>query len=263
MRIGAVGRSRGGEATAALPAWPPLLAVRGPGSASAPHAHHAMHVVLATRGTLRVRTSANGAARRAAGVLTAPDVAHAIDAEGVEVVLVFLDPESDVGVALRAALSGAVRLLTPSERDVAMEGADPAALMTGHGPAWTARLVTTLGAEAPPPAPLHPRVRRALAILRASPDDASLASLAAAVDLSPSRFLHAFTASIGIPLRPYVAWLRLQRAAGAIVGGASLARAAADAGFSDAAHMSRSFRKMLGMPPSALVPRAVGVARRS
>ena len=109
MKIGAVVRSRAVPRTAALPTWPPLLAVRGAGSASAVHAHHAMHVVLATKGTLRVRTSANGAARRAAGVLTAPDVAHAIDAEGAEVVLVFLDPQSDVGVALRTVMSGAPR----------------------------------------------------------------------------------------------------------------------------------------------------------
>lgn len=66
--------------------------------------------------------------------------------------------------------------------------------------------------------------------------------------------MHAFTASIGIPLRPYLAWLRLQRAAGEIVRGVPLSSAAAAAGFSDAAHMSRTFRRMLGMAPSMLQP---------
>jgi transcriptional regulator GlxA family with amidase domain len=64
--------------------------------------------------------------------------------------------------------------------------------------------------------------------------------------------MHAFTESIGIPLRRYLAWLRLQRAAAAIVGGTPLAEAALAAGFSDAAHMSRTFRAMLGMTPSSL-----------
>jgi AraC-like DNA-binding protein len=86
--------------------------------------------------------------------------------------------------------------------------------------------------------------------------DASLAHLADTVGLSQGRLMHAFTESIGIPLRPYLQWLKLQRAAAAIVRGASLARAAQDAGFADAAHMSRTFRRMLGASPSEL--RAAG-----
>src|SRR5689334_20955335 len=86
-----------------LPLWPPLLATRGAGSASDKHAHHAMHMVLAREGTLRVR-GASGAWRTAAGVMTAPDVTHSIDARGCEIVLVFFDPESDAGNALRATV---------------------------------------------------------------------------------------------------------------------------------------------------------------
>ena len=68
--------------------------------------------------------------------------------------------------------------------------------------------------------------------------------------------MHAFTDSVGIPLRPYLQWLKLQRAAAAIAAGKPLAEAAHAAGFSDAAHMTRTFRKTLGTTPSALRPRA-------
>src|SRR5215475_13475792 len=86
-------------------------------------------------------------------------------------------------------------------------------------------------------------------------DEASLEVLAEAVGLSPSRLMHVFTESIGIPLRPYLSWLRLQRAAAAIVSGkVSLTEAAHAAGFADAAHMSRSFKRALGVAPSALRP---------
>lgn len=97
-------------------------------------------------------------------------------------------------------------------------------------------------------------MRKLLRLLRDDPGEAdtSLEALAARVGLSPGRLMHVFTASIGTPLRPYLAWLRLQRAAAAIVGGMSLTEAAAAAGFSDGAHMSRTFRRMLGLPPSAL-----------
>ena len=73
--------------------------------------------------------------------------------------------------------------------------------------------------------------------------------------------MHAFTESVGIPLRPYVRWLRLQRAATAIVTGTPLSLAAAEAGFSDAAHMSRTFKQMFGMTPSALQRRSPVASR--
>jgi len=212
-----------------------------------------MHLVLADR-ALRVRTGRDWI--DAAGVLTAPDVAHEIDATGSEVLLVFIDPESDVGDALRPVLDGPIRTVSAAERD-ALHDVDPLALMQGGGVAWSARVVATLGGRALARRPaIHPKVRKLLRTLPALPSDAdtSLPALAAAVGLSPGRLMHAFSESIGLPLRPYLAWLRLQRAAAAIVGGAPLSQAAVDAGFADGAHMTRTFRRMLGMPPRMLMP---------
>src|SRR5262249_60462293 len=83
-------------------------------------------------------------------------------------------------------------------------------------------------------------------------DDTSLEGLADAMGMSSGRLMHVFTESVGIPLRPYLAWLRVQRAACAVLAGASVTEAAHVAGFADAAHMSRTFRRRLGFPPSAL-----------
>lgn len=101
-----------------LPPWPPLLATRGPGSRSAGHAHHAIHVVVCTSGELRFRGVGATRWRRAAGVLTAPDIAHAIDARGTEVLIVFLDPESEAGRSLRGVLREPLRALSAAERDL-------------------------------------------------------------------------------------------------------------------------------------------------
>lgn len=214
-----------------------------------------MHIVLSVTGELSVSIR-DAAARRAAGVVTAPDVPHSIDAEGQDTLLVFLDPESEAGAALQSALAGDARLLSALQRDVLLEGADPMAIMTTRfGDEWTRRVVSMCGgANATPPKRIHPRVRKALAILRANPagDEASLAALADAIQLSPGRLMHAFTQSIGIPLRPYLQWLKVQRAAAAIVSGVPLTEAAHAAGFADAAHMSRMFRRMFGASPSAL-----------
>lgn len=241
-----------------LPLWPPLLAARGPGGESALHAHHAMHVVVAVEGLLAVRTGAAGVVRRAAGVLTGPDVLHAIDARGREVLLVFLDPESSAGSALRTALDGPIALLDRTVCDALLRGSDPSALMHADGVVFTDRLVTLLGASPVAPRMVHPRVRALLRHLARAPAEAdtSLEALADAVGLSAGRLMHAFTASIGVPLRPYLAWLRTQRAAAAISGGASLTQAAHAAGFSDAAHMTRTFRRTFGIAPRDL--RAAG-----
>lgn len=242
---------------AGLPAWPPVLATRGEGARSTRHAHHAMHLLLALDGSLAVETEGSDW-RRAAGVLTAPDVAHAIDAVGVEILLVFVDPESAVGTAMRGALAHEpVLLVTPAQRTALATTADPLRIMLEEGATWLARAARILDVPLGERPPMHPRVRRALRLLKDLPNDAdlSLATLAEQVGLSPSRLMHAFTESIGLPLRPYITWLRLQRSAAAIARGSRLTDAALAGGFSDAAHMTRTFRRMLGMPPSELRPR--------
>lgn len=216
-----------------------------------------MHFVLAIDGALQVRAG-RGAWRAAAGVLTAPDVPHAIDASGREVLLVFLDPESEAGAALHGVLDGPLRALSDAERAALVEHTDPWAIMGERGVAWTQRAIELLGGAAPttPVRRVHPRVRSLLRRWRTGQlAERSLEALADEVGLSPGRLMHVFTESIGIPLRPYLAWLRLQRAAGAIVAGSPLGEAAHAAGFADSAHMTRTFRRMFGLPPSELRPR--------
>jgi AraC-like DNA-binding protein len=244
-------------AGATLPLWPPLLATRGAGGASGWHAHHAMHLVVALEGVLRARVEGQPVCA-APGVLTAPDVRHSIDARGAIVLLVFLDPESDAGSALRSAFEGRpLRLLTAEERDALGPGRlAPEAIMREGGVSFSRELAARLGAAEPPARRIHPRVRKLLRHLQtaAASDDTSLEALAAVVGLSPGRLMHAFTESIGLPLRPYLLWCKLQRAAAGVVAELPLAQAAALAGFADSAHMARAFRRMFGMPPSMLRP---------
>lgn len=100
-----------------------------------------------------------------------------------------------------------------------------------------------------------PRVDAALTRLRAAPDDDhSLARMAREAGLSPSRFLHLFTAATGVPLRRYRLWLRIGAALRAMRAGSSLTEAAHAAGFSSSAHFSSAFSAMFGLAPSRLTP---------
>ncbi|MEM7704982.1 MAG: AraC family transcriptional regulator [Pseudomonadota bacterium] len=233
--------------------WPSRLAAQTPGDESSPHAHHTMHLLLARSGDMQVEVGDD--THHAPGVLTAPDVSHAVKAGGLVVVLAFWDPESVDGASLRATFEGSARLISDGERRTLLAGL-PDTPGREDLDAFMERARDMLAAPMAPPH-MHPRLHSLLSALRDDAEiDTSLTALAARVSLSPARLMHVFTDSVGIPLRPYLLWLKLQRAATSIVNGVDLSAAAVEAGFSDAAHMSRTFKRMFGMTPSALQQRS-------
>jgi len=184
-----------------------------------------------------------------------PDANHEVHARDTSVLIAFVEPESDFGAALAERLT---RDIVPiSTREVARWRAalgSATYLKRSRVETWVRRDLLC-GRKTPM---IHPGVRRALRSLReqlGSSQRFSLINLAQIAGLSRSRFMHAFTESVGVPVRPYVLWLRLQRACGLLMRGASITEAAHSAGFSDAAHLARTCRRMLGTTPSELVRR--------
>ncbi|MEE8059859.1 MAG: helix-turn-helix domain-containing protein [Pseudomonadales bacterium] len=78
-------------------------------------------------------------------------------------------------------------------------------------------------------------------------------SLARAVGLSPSRLSHLFKDVTDIPIKRYLLWYKLCQTGFKVCAGMSFTTAATEAGFADAAHYSRTFRKMFGMKPSQIL----------
>jgi AraC-like DNA-binding protein len=81
----------------------------------------------------------------------------------------------------------------------------------------------------------------------------SIDEAAAMACLSPSRFAHVFKQHVGLPFRRYMLWRKLTRAMLIIGRGRTIATAAHEADFADAAHLTRTFYRMVGLPPSALM----------
>lgn len=100
----------------------------------------------------------------------------------------------------------------------------------------------------------HPAVTRAVNLLRDRLDTGSvrLSDVARDVQLSESRLAHLFSSEIGLPFRPYIRWLRLQRAIELVAAGSTLTDAAHGAGFTDSSHLNRVCRRMFGSAPSTL-----------
>ncbi|KID58125.1 hypothetical protein JF50_05275 [Pseudoalteromonas luteoviolacea] len=71
--------------------------------------------------------------------------------------------------------------------------------------------------------------------------------MARKLHLSESRFLHLFSEQVGVAWRPYLLWRRMLCALQAMQRGQNATKAAYEAGFSDSAHLSRTFRSTFGM----------------
>jgi AraC-like DNA-binding protein len=87
----------------------------------------------------------------------------------------------------------------------------------------------------------------------------SLAEAAAELGTSPSALVRAFRAEVGMTPHRYLVARRLDLARSRLLAGASVAEAAATAGFFDQAHLARHFRRYLGIAPGSFA-RAVSAS---
>jgi AraC-like DNA-binding protein len=105
-------------------------------------------------------------------------------------------------------------------------------------------------AEPPPPATVSV-ARRLRDLLDAGlPETPSLDGAAALLEVHPVSLVRAFSREFGIPPHRYVTGRRLELARRHLLAGHPAAEAATMAGFYDQAHLTRHFRKLLGIGPS-------------
>jgi AraC-like DNA-binding protein len=82
-------------------------------------------------------------------------------------------------------------------------------------------------------------------------DPPSLDDLARDAGMSPFALVRAFRAETGLPPHAYVNHLRVRLARRLLDGGVAPADVAAEAGFADQAHLTRHFKRVVGVPPRA------------
>jgi AraC-like DNA-binding protein len=119
------------------------------------------------------------------------------------------------------------------------------AMLTAHAAATPGRRPA-----APPRAPAVVAQTRELLAARLA-DPPSLDELAAAAGMGPFALLRAFRAETGLPPHAYLNQLRVRRARGLLDGGLAPAEVAARTGFADQAHLTRHFKRVVGVPPGA------------
>jgi AraC-like DNA-binding protein len=218
------------------------------------HAHHALQISLAFRGHIRFRTRRDDW-REFSAVLIPPHLPHAFEGASPFTAQLFIEPETAEGRLLIERFGGEgltelpgaeVELHAGALRSLDLPGATPAGLEAA------ARQFLSGLAGRHRPAVLDARIERIVERLRRQGQPMSLDEAAAAVALSPGRFRHLFVAQTGQSFRSYQLWSRLQRAIELLGGGACATEAAHGAGFADAPHLTRTFRKMMGIAPTWL-----------
>jgi AraC-like DNA-binding protein len=84
----------------------------------------------------------------------------------------------------------------------------------------------------------------------------TLESLAAELDVNPTQLIRAFGREYGLPPHRYVTGRRVDRARRLLLDRVPAAEVATAVGFYDQAHLTRHFRRVLGVTPGAFASRA-------
>jgi AraC family transcriptional regulator len=222
------------------------------------HAHYAIQVAFGTERGIRFRPAEHEPWTDYDGVVIASRQPHSMDASRVPFsVILFVEPETREGRALseRFHHDGITALPAKALADVA-----PAlfAAWREQGSARAIvdaaqRLVQALTGGVVPGIVSDERILKAVSYIKSHLSESlTLEEVAEVACLSPSRFRHVFVEETGTALRPYILWCRFVSVWDRLMAGESLSAAAHAAGFADAAHLTRTSRRMFGLPPSAL-----------
>ena len=222
------------------------------------HSHYSMQIAFGSEHGIRFRPDERDEWTAYEGVVIASRQPHSMDASHVPFgAVLFVEPETREGRALaeRYAEGGITPLAAELRRAIAPalfstwreERSRPALIEAAK------RVVHQLTGGVEPSVVSDERILRAIAYINSHLDGPlTLEEVAAEGFLSPSRFRHLFVEETGMALRPYILWRRFLHVWDLIMTGSSLSAAAHAAGFADAAHLTRTSRRMFGFPPSAL-----------
>lgn len=233
--------------------WRGAALVISPGIDSSLHTHYARQLSFGLERPFRARLQADHDWTETRSASFAPHDAHQIDSDGGILAHLFLEMPEAVklnGTNLQATFADhpEFQALASSLADNRHQSLDMAAALHIRQ-TWQACALP----QSQTGALLDHRIASALeAIATSHGADCDGESLARLVHLSESRFTHLFRQQTGMSLSRYLLWSRMVEAVAAVAQGNNMTAAAHASGFADLAHMSRTFRSMMGVAPSEL-----------
>lgn len=205
------------------------------------HAHPAIEIVLASHGSFTLNTPEKAYPNLNFAVIRA-NQKHSIEAVDCQIKLVMLE-HREVGIKADLASYG---ILFNQKLYVEKAGNSDVELNGSILDALAEREVSN---------DYEDRINTCIAVFKNESLEYSsmIQKLKSLVYLSESRLSHIFKAQVGISLKRYLVWSRLKRTIHTVLNrNENLFSAALTCGFYDQAHLTKAFKEMLGITPSAV-----------
>jgi AraC-like DNA-binding protein len=222
------------------------------------HAHQAIQLCFLFDGRIRLRPRDDAPWTDYDIGIVASRHAHGMDASRTHLgATLFVEPETREGrVLTERYVQGGIANIDRAPVDVAIRELHRAALERRGRETIVAlarRIVQRLTQHSEPSVTSDERILRAVKFVNENLSvPLTLKQVASVAHLSPSRFRHLFAEQTGMALRHYILWRRFVSVWEHRMNGESLSAAAHAAGFADSAHLARTSRRMIGIPPSLL-----------
>ncbi|PJZ85755.1 helix-turn-helix transcriptional regulator [Leptospira harrisiae] len=220
------------------------------GIVTEPHSHYAVSILVSLGSPFQLFTKSNEVIV-SQGIVIPPNFYHRLDASHSEMVIIQLDPKSDE--YKRIIIDESPKTIESEIRSKIQSIADPLfgeSLNCNTARSIYNQILSLLGSETMSKK-YDERIEMAIQKIKEKiPNPVTLNELSEISGISTDRFMHLFKDNMGIPLRQYLLWQRLHIAAKLLQVGENLTTASHAAGFSDQAHLSRTFKKMFGVKPS-------------
>lgn len=220
------------------------------GIVTEPHSHYAVSILVSLRGSFHLYTNTNSVIE-SEGIIIPPNYYHRLDGTNSEMVIIQLDPKSEEYKCIE--MNQSPKTIDKETRLKIKKIANPLfgeTLTCDSARSLYNQILSLLGSETVSKK-YDKRIEMAIQRIKEKiPNPVTLLELSEISGISTDRFMHLFKDNMGIPLRQYLLWQRLHIAAKLLQGGENLTTASHAAGFSDQAHLSRTFKKMFGVKPS-------------